>query len=253
MGMEEILNQSLSFKKKGLGEPQRKKVKYYSGGVRRNLKLGEHQTDAPKCVKFSFPRFGQMSIIAAVFIVIGLILLKNLLGIYATLEEKRMQEANIVSKNLGNIKGEYGNMAAMPSLNSSVMEYLYNFTDLIRGDMDASILYLYVFSNASAQRYSVTLGNFMKGRINATVNATGTTYEFGVMSDKRNSTTDFSFTADGTVNVTLQYAINGANVTEEFRVPVSTTRNSAFGFFDIQLTVADITVRSKEIFNRSWA
>lgn len=238
MGMEKILTEcNILFEGK-----EKKRIKYSA--------VGRGQEE-PRTVRSL--RLGQMSIIAAVFIVIGLILLKNLLGIYATLEEKRLQEANIVSKQLDNIKGEYRNIAGLPSLNSSVMEYLYNFTELIRGDMDASILYLYVFSNASAQRYSVTLGNFMKGMINATVNATGTTYAFGIMNDRRNSTTDFSFTADTSINMTLRYAMSGANITEEFRVPVSTARNSAFGFFDIQLKTADIAVRSKEIYNRSWA
>ncbi len=239
------------------------------GGVRRSLKLGEPRFGrkiimrqegsggASNWGNLWFPRFGQMAIIASIFIVIGLILLKNLLGIYSTLEEKRFQESNIVSKQMLNIKDEYKNIAGVSSMhgNASGIEYLYNFTDLIRNDMSASVLYLYVFSNSSAQSYSVTVGNFMNGMINATVNVTNSGsagYLLGVIDDRKNSTTQFSFSASATVNMTLRYTINGANITEEFRVPVSTARNGIFGFFDITLETTGITVRSKEIYNKSW-
>lgn len=212
-----------------------------SGGGRRSLKL----------------RPGQMAIIASIFIVIGLILLKNLLGIYSTLEEKRFHESNIISKQLRNIKDEYKSIASVSSTrgNASGIEYLYNFTDLVRNDFSASVIYLYMFSNASAQRYSVTVGNFMNGRINATVNVTDSAsagYAFGAIDDKKNSTTQFSFSSSVTINVTLRYTINGVNVTEEFRVPLSTSRSSVFGFFDITLEAAGISVRSKEVYNKTW-
>jgi cell division protein FtsL len=197
---------------------------------------------------------GQMTIIAAILIVIALILLKNLLNIYTTIEEKRALESAIIDKKMLNIKDEYKSIAGLSSLhsNSSGIDYLSNFSGFILNDIDASVLYVYVFSNESDSEYSVTLGNFLKSRINATINVTGASSagnNFGIIEPETNKTAQFDFSSAGTVNMTLEYSKNGINVTEEFRVPVFTDRSSVFGFFDITLESGSITLRSKEVYN----
>jgi hypothetical protein len=176
--------------------------------------------------------------------------MKEFLGIYSTIEEKRAQESDITDKLLANIKNEYKNIAGMSTTNSSGISNLYNFSSLVRNDMDASVLYVYVLSNYSGQ-YSVTIGNFLKTRINATLNASYAVYNFSFINDRANSTAQFAFSQTGTINITLTYNLNGVNYTEALGVHVSTTRNIIFAFFDITLRSGEISIRSKEIFNRT--
>ena len=75
---------------------------------------------------------GQFFILSAIFILIGLIMLKSLLGVYVTVEEKRKQESDIHDKQLRNIKSEYENTLAIASLqpvpSTNGAEYLYNLS-----------------------------------------------------------------------------------------------------------------------------
>jgi hypothetical protein len=109
--------------------------------------------------------------------------------------------------------------------------------------------------NTLSEKYSVSVGNYLKNIINATVNVTDSTpsgYAFGNINDKTNSTTEFQSNINGTINITLTYTISGSNVTEKIPVNV-TTMNSTVGFFDITLMEKDMTVRRKQIYNWTWS
>ncbi len=203
-------------------------------------------------------RKGQMFVIGAILILIGLIVLKNLLGVYSTAEEKRYQESVILDKHLRNVRDEYKYIIATASMqndaNASGISYLSNFSSLIRNDMDSKIVYMFIFANGTTQKFSVNVGNFVNDKINVTVNATNSNpngYVYGGMDDKTNLTREFNATINGTINVTLKYLHRNINFTETVPMNVS-TKNLAAGFFDITLVGSDIYVRTKETYNRSF-
>lgn len=215
----------------------------------------EKVLDAREKRKTAGCRSGQMFVIAAIIILVGLIMLKNLLAVYSTMEEKRSVESDMLDKQLKNIRGEFRYIAGIASLqadaNASGIAYLSNFSGFLRSDADIRILYLFAFANGTSQKYSITIGNYLKDNINATVNVTGSTsagYYFGTINDETNITTAFQSTA-GTVNITLAYSYRNQNITE--RLPLSVSGNSVAGFFDITLEDG-MTVRSKDVYNRSW-
>ncbi len=201
---------------------------------------------------------GQMFVIGAILIVIGLIMLKNLLGIYSTAEEKRYQESIIIDKQLRNVKDEYKYIVATAAVqadaNASGISYLSNFSNFIRNDFDSKIVYMFVYANGTTQRFSITVGNFIDDKINVTVNATNSNpagYLYGNMNDKTNLTREFNATINGTINVTLTYIYRSGNFTERIPVNVS-TRNLAAGFFDISLEDSSLYIRSKETYNWTY-
>lgn len=205
-----------------------------------------------QCDFFSFK--GQMFLIASILIIIALIALKNLFGIYATAEEKRFGESSQLDKELRNVKNEYRYILEVAALqndaNASGIDYLYNFSNLLRND-NAKTLYLFVFNNGSNQRFSATVGNFLNDKINVTLNATNADslgFNF-VVNDKKNVTKIFQASINGTVNLTLKYE-RQENTTEEFKI--TTNKNQVFGFFDIQLEDSRLFLRSKDVYNWSW-
>ena len=112
---------------------------------------------------------GQMFVIAGIIIVIGLIMIKNILGSYGIIEEKRSHETIIFDKQLRNIKNEYAyaiSVAVMQAnINDSGIVYLSNLSDFIRSENDAKIFYVFAFANGSNQNYYLTVGNFLNDKI----------------------------------------------------------------------------------------
>ena len=198
-----------------------------------------------------------MFIIASILMLVSMVALKNLLGIYATFEEKRFSESFTLDKELNNLRSEYRYLAGLTSLQGNVnltgINHLYNFTNFTTSGIDAKVLYLYIFNNGSTQRYSVTAGNFIDDEINITLNATSSTppgFLF-TLGSRANATREFNASINGTVNITLRYTQQTANITEIFPVQISTA-NMVAGFFDITLSSGTQFVRSKSIYNRTW-
>ncbi len=198
-----------------------------------------------------------MFIIASILLLIAMIMLKNLLGIYATYEEKSFSEMFTLDKQLNNLKSEYRYLVGLTTLqgnaNQSGITYLYNFSNFSTSDISAKVLYVYVFGNGSTQRYSATIGNFIEDEINMTVNATSSTptgFTF-TLNSMANATYEFNSSINGTINITLRYAYRNDNVTERFPVLISTS-NVVAGFFDITVSSGDQFVRSKSVYNRTW-
>ncbi len=206
--------------------------------------------------RFSAPK-GQMFVIAAILILVALIAIKNLLGMYATFEEKRFEETFTLDKQMKNIKNELRYTAGIASLQSdanlSGIRFLYNFSNFTVNDMDAKLLYAFVFVNASTQEFGITVGNFMKDTINVTVNATNTTqpgYAFTI-NNSINVSRQFNSNINGTINITLTYSKQNENITERFPILASTQRYVGV-FSDIILESRDEFVRSKDVYNRTW-
>jgi len=201
-------------------------------------------------------RKGQYFIIATVFIVAGIILIKSMFGLFDVARERRFHEATFFEKNIENMKGEYEQLVGMISmqddLNITGPEYLWNFTNFTRQGINSKILYVFVFANNTENKYHVTVSNFQKDKITVTVNVTDSTTlgnEIGVMNDKQNTTVSFRPSINSTLNVTLTYNTKTAEVIEKF--PISTASDSVYSFFDIELDSRNLMVRSKSTYNRT--
>ena len=116
-------------------------------------------------------------------------------------------------------------------------------------------MYILAFVNGSNQRYTVTVGNFLNDRINATINVTGSTTTgsyLGIIEDKINVTSgEFLPNANGSISITLNYTYQANNITEIILANVS-TKNHFSLFYDITLNENRITIRKKDIYNITW-
>lgn len=202
---------------------------------------------------------GQMFIVSAVIIIFSLVSLSNLLGIYKSVEEARVQESLILDRQLKNIKGEYEAIAAAARLsdnvNGSAIRYLANFSELLRSTAGIEILYSFVYFNGTSKNYSVTVGNYLRDSINATINVSNSITNgavVGVVDDRKNSTRTFeSSISSGTINVNITYVIRNENVIEAVPVTVS-ARNYVSLFYDIKLVEGQDFVRIKDVYNVTW-
>src|SRR3989338_9381281 len=106
---------------------------------------------------------GQMFIIAAIFMILGFVLLRNLLSLPEITQEKVYQDTSYLDKNMKNLEREYAYLAGTASMqrnaNLSGNQYFHSFTQLVRSEFDARILYVYIFSNGTSGNVSVTIGN----------------------------------------------------------------------------------------------
>ena len=195
---------------------------------------------------------GQFFIIAAVIILIGFILLKNSLGIFDTLVEKRIVESSLMNKQAVNIANEYKYLAGVASLqndvNRSAIDYLYNFSSFLRDDRDVEILYVFVYVNDSANTYSVTVGNFINDNINASINVTASAPQSVnfTLNDKKNVTYNFAVSSEGIININLTYRRIDTSVTE--RLSIDSRKNMTSFFIDLTL-VENNKIRVKDVYN----
>ena len=220
---------------------------------------------SPRRQRISDPRLmkGQMFLLASVIIVLGLISIGNLLGIYKTVEETRLQESLMLDKQLRNIKAEYESIAAAARLgndvNGSAIRYLSNFSGLLRNTADVEVFYVFAYFNASDKNYSLTIGNYLKDSINVTVNASSSDPAgifIGVIDDRKNETRTSAHTItssplSGTVLVNVTYTIKGSNVMEAVPVTIS-NRNYLILLYDIKVKEGNDFVSVKDTYNVTW-
>ncbi|MBI4896397.1 MAG: hypothetical protein HY832_02515 [Candidatus Aenigmarchaeota archaeon] len=199
---------------------------------------------------------GQMFLIAALLLVIGLVLIKGFITTSQVTDEQARLDQSLDEKKIQNIEREYEEMIALSTLsttpNVTAVQYLSNFSSWLRDIEDIKILSLAVFMNGSTQQFSVSVVNYLDDKINVTINVTNSTVTgaaIGTLNDKTNSTTSFSAAMNGSINITLTYLLQGTNVQEQ--IAVDSTKNTGAGFFDIQLT-GDPAFRIKRTYNRTW-
>ena len=197
---------------------------------------------------------GQMFIIAAIFIIIGMVAAKNLLS--TTLEEeKRSVEMINADKLLKNIGNEYSYLlsvsASQARPNQSAIAYFSGFSSFLRSDVAGfSVLYAAVYLNESAMKYSVNVGNFLGGLVNITINTTGSSpagYNL-TLSDKENKIVEFSLSSLQNFNVTLNYTINAATSVEKFPI---LAKNYSLLYIDMKIARSNIELGLKEVYNRT--
>ncbi len=199
---------------------------------------------------------GQMFIIAAIFMIIGFILLKGLLSLPELTQEKTFQDTSYLDRNLKNIKSEYAYIASVAAMqadaNKTAKEYMYSFSRYVRSEFDSRIFYVFIFSNGSTNNFSVTVGNFLKDNISGRVNFTSSTPPGRIfaLNDSGNTTLEFNSTA-AWISVTLNYTVQNRDTAEAFYFN-SSAKNYAAAFFDVSLQERGFFVRSKSTYNRTW-
>ncbi len=195
-----------------------------------------------------------MFIIAAIFIIIGMVAAKNLLS--TTLEEeKRSVETINTDKLLKNIGNEYNYLLSVSVVqsqpNQSAIAYFSDFSSFLKSDVAGfSVLYSAVYLNETALKYSVNVGNFLGGSVNITINTTGsspTGYNF-TLDDKQNKIMEFSLSSLQTFNVTLNYTINALTSVESFPI---LARNYSALYIEAEIVRNNIKLGLKEVYNRT--
>src|SRR3989338_4574585 len=197
-----------------------------------------------------------MFIIAAIFMILGFVLLRNLLSLPEITQEKVYQDTSYLDKNMKNLEREYAYLAGAASMqrnaNLSGNQYFHSFTQLVRSEFDARILYVYIFSNGTSGNVSVTIGNFMKNNMSGMLNVTSATPtgRTFTLNDTHNVTLEFNLTS-GWINATLNYTMQNSETVERLYFNAS-TRNYVLGFADMTLQERGFMVRSKSVYNRTW-
>ncbi|MCD6216041.1 MAG: hypothetical protein J7J92_03135 [Candidatus Aenigmarchaeota archaeon] len=191
---------------------------------------------------------GQMFLISGILIILGLLMVKNLLGVYQSIEEKRAEESIILDENLQNILKEYEYCVGLSSLSSDInqttYENLVNLTSYIQSDFDTEVFFVFVYYNKTAANYTLTIGNYLGEKINLTIDG-GTEHNISdesYYSEKASATTD--------KNITIDYTFRSENRREKFLV--TTSANLSKAFFDITIKGKNINLRRKDLYNRTW-
>jgi len=201
-------------------------------------------------------RKGQMFMIAGILILVGFLMIRNLLSVYQTVEEKMSEESGLVDKQIKNIIKEYEMIVGVGSLqsdpNQSTLNYLVNFTKYLKNDMTIEVLFMYAFYDNTTGNYTVNIGNFLDDKINCTINTTNPansdTFD---LEDEENYTKEFSATSSSS-DITLSYGFRGNNRKEKITV-LTGNQNFTIGFFDVTIIKDNIIMRAKQTYNRTWS
>ncbi len=202
-------------------------------------------------------RKGQLFIIAAVFIIAGLVLIFGAVSSPTIVEEKKFQDVGVLDKNSKDILNQYKYAAGVATLNSpanvSIQTYMRNLSDYYRREIDSNIIYAAVMLNGSTQRFSVDIGNYLQDQIDMNISAPGSapnSIRF-TLNDKADQSIDFLAAANTMVNITLNYTIGSARTVDAFSIN-SSTKNFMLLFVDTRLKDGGYEIRLKDTYNRSW-
>ena len=180
-------------------------------------------------------------------------MIKGLLAIYSSEETAVSENMNIFDRQLLNIRGEYEYSAGIASVmadpNASLQAYLTNFSGLLRSDKNAKILWVSVFVNGTNQKYYVNAGNYMQSQIALNVSPTSSTPSSALLNltDMSASGTNFSSLINGTISMTLRYALEGYQNEDIIQFEVSNS-SSVVLFLDAALVADSGKVREKSLF-----
>lgn len=227
--------------------------------TKRNVRMSPSDpilSNSPKKIRRFSHRKGQMFIIAAIFMVVGVILLRNMLSLPAITQQKTFQDVSYLDRSMKNIKNEFAYTAGIASVqplpNYTGSNYLMNFSDYVRTQFDSKIFYVFVFSNGTNQNVSITIGNYLQNNMSGIVNLTNSTPTGRIfdLNDKSFATLEFN-SSTSVINLTLNYTLQNRETVERLYFN-SSTKNYALGFFDVTLQDTGFFVRSKSVYNRTW-
>ncbi len=200
---------------------------------------------------------GQMFIIATLFIIVAIVLIRNMVGTLEITEENRFQETRLVENTLRNAQNEFRELAALAALqqdaNQSGMDYMRNLSLQLRDDADVQIMYIYVVANGTNNKYSVSMGNYLQDRMNITFNATNSNPggRVFIIEDKANLTREYNSSVNGTISFNVTYTAQNQESTERFNI-TSNTKNNIFLFTDVTVRSNELFARGKDFYNWSW-
>lgn len=198
---------------------------------------------------------GQLFIIAAIFMIVVVVLIKNSTGTTDFLEDGRFQDTRITDKNLENLAEEFRQVAALSVFGqdpaSSEAGYFRNISVQARGDFDSSILYVFVFGDGAGLGYNVLIGNYLGDRINMTLNGSGASGSM-VIDDASSVSRSYVSAINGSFMLKLNYTNSREEMTEAFNVTVDSKKNFAL-FSDITLRETGFAKRRKDVYSWSWS
>lgn len=197
-----------------------------------------------------------MFIIAAVFMIVGMVLIKNMLNFDVIDEQKSFIESQSADRQIENILNEYkysaGIALVQPQKNISGFNYMSNLSSFLRKDIKSfSSLYMFAYANTTTGKISVAVGNFLAGDANITLNATDSTplgYSF-LLQDMQSTVKEFTYTGGiNEVNITINYTVHSQSDLEMMHVMI---KNYTVSYFDVRLYDKNIQLRAKEVYNRT--
>ena len=123
-------------------------------------------------------RKGQMFIIGAIIIIIGLVMLRGMYSMYEVSAESLFQDSASSAHGMVNLAGEYSHLAVQ---NYSIAQFS-GFSGYLR-DSIPGVKIFFVFAKPVPGGYDIYAGNFLGYKINATV-ISGESYGLGVLGDR---------------------------------------------------------------------
>lgn len=196
---------------------------------------------------------GQFFIIAAVMITVSLIMIKGLLGIYSSEETHANMNMNIDDRQLTNILREYEYATGISSVktdpNQTIYQYFSNFSEYMRGEKDARLLWITVFVNGTDQKYYINAGNYLKDSISLNISASNSTPSSTLLEIPDMSAKSYTFSSDinGTINITLRYSTGDSYIEDIFQVDIS-NMTSISSFTDITLISEESKIGTKNLY-----
>ena len=200
---------------------------------------------------------GQMFIIAMIFIIAVVVLVKNMVSTLELTEENRFQTAKVSEKNMKNFIDEYRHIAAAAAMqaqaNQSGLGWLADFSMRLREDQEARIFFVLIVTNGSSQRYSVAIGNYLGDSINITYNVTNSSApgNTSVIADGEEFVQQHAPLVNGTIAFTAYYTFKDSSVAEKFNF-TNSGNNSILLFTDVTAGSDDFSARGKDVFRWSW-
>ena len=190
---------------------------------------------------------GQMFLIAAIFIIVILALIKTSFNIYQLLENKRYLESSLEKEEFQNFKEELiktveYSIYQKENITRNTEEFIkfaknsFKSRTIDLNGLAVEAIYPKVYANTNTQ-LNVTVFNFLGEEIkelNLTFNSSSQTFS---LPDSSSHSVQFLFNTPSDYNYTLfvSFLTSTKNKTEEILIPVEINESKFVGFFDLEI------------------
>lgn len=188
---------------------------------------------------------GQLFLIGAVVIIVGLFLLKNLFSVHGFIEEVRYLETSNPGFEIDNVMREYQRVAGLCKVNNNY-NYLSDFSMNLRNNSYLKSLYFVGVANNTG--YIVISGNFIGYNINVTIDPEKPTLSATsfVLPDVSEQVSHFSYSNDEIFIINISYEINGKIENERFHL--KTGSDNLGSFFQVTFRDDNLDVSKKQTY-----
>ncbi len=200
---------------------------------------------------------GQMFIIAMIFMIAVIVLVKNMASTLELTEDIRFQQAKVSEQNMKNYVNEFRKVAAasaaQDSANESGLLWLSDFSGRLYDYEGARILFIFITANSSTSKYSVAIGNYLGDDINISYNVTNSTpggYS-QVIGNMQTSAISHAAAISGALIFNATYNIGGIETSERFEFK-SGPKNEVALFTDATAISEDFSARGKDVYIWEW-